>query len=62
MRTNRPYRDAWPLQQTLTYIKERAGIEFDPDIVDAFMAMVGKWESQVSAIPVEPAPPIAQAS
>ena len=62
LRTNRPYRDAWPLQQTLTYIKERAGIEFDPDIVNAFMAMVAKWESQVSAIPTEPAPPIAQAS
>ena len=62
LRTNRPYRDAWPLQQTLTYIQERAGVEFDPDIVSAFMAMVDKWESQVSAIPVEPPPPLAQAS
>jgi len=62
LRTNRPYRDAWPLQQTLTYIQERAGMEFDQSIVTAFMAMIDKWESQVSPIPADPSSSLAQAS
>jgi putative nucleotidyltransferase with HDIG domain len=34
--TRRPYRDAWPVEQTLAYLEERAGSEFDPDLVRAF--------------------------
>jgi putative two-component system response regulator len=50
LRTRRPYRDAWPVEQVLPYIEGRAGLEFDPDYVRAFIAMMQKWESQVAVI------------
>ncbi len=31
--TKRPYRDAWPSEKTMAYLEERAGTEFDPDLV-----------------------------
>ncbi|MBN2388559.1 MAG: HD domain-containing protein [Anaerolineales bacterium] len=34
--SDRPYRKAWPRSKTLKYIKENAGIRFDPVIVDIF--------------------------
>ena len=30
LRTNRPYREAWESERALAYIKDRAGVEFDP--------------------------------
>jgi putative nucleotidyltransferase with HDIG domain len=62
LRTNRPYRDAWALQQTLTYIQERAGVEFDPAILKDFMAMIGNWESQLCYIRGESTSSLSQAS
>jgi putative nucleotidyltransferase with HDIG domain len=50
LRTKRPYRDAWPVEQVLPYIEGRAGLEFDPDYVRAFIGMMRKWESQVALI------------
>jgi putative two-component system response regulator len=50
LRTRRPYRDAWPVEQVLPYIEGRAGLEFDPQYVQAFIAMMHKWESQVAVI------------
>jgi putative nucleotidyltransferase with HDIG domain len=50
LRTRRPYRDAWPVEQVLPYIEGRAGLEFDPRYVRAFIAMMRKWESQVAVI------------
>ncbi len=37
--TRRPYREAWPRERTLALLQERAGIEFDVEIVNAFVAM-----------------------
>jgi GAF domain-containing protein len=37
---DRPYRRAWPRQKVLGYIQEQSGIKFDPEIVDAFLALV----------------------
>ncbi|WP_137938377.1 DUF3369 domain-containing protein [Chitinivorax sp. B] len=31
----RPYKDPWPLEEVMTYIRERNGKQFDPDVVDA---------------------------
>jgi putative nucleotidyltransferase with HDIG domain len=56
LRTKRPYRDAWPVEQVLPYIEGRAGMEFDPDYVRAFIEMMRKWESQVALIADERAP------
>ena len=45
--TRRPYRDAWPHPQAVAYLDERSGLEFDPQIVQAFMRMMGEGDAQV---------------
>jgi putative nucleotidyltransferase with HDIG domain len=37
--TKRPYRDAWPRHRTLAMLRERAGIEVDREIVEAFVQL-----------------------
>ncbi len=56
LRTKRPYREAWPVEQVLPYIEGRSGLEFDPEYVRAFIAMMRKWESQVAVIADERTP------
>ncbi len=50
LRTNRPYRAAWPAPKVLAYMEERAGTEFDADIVRAFVKMMGEWEPKLATI------------
>ncbi len=50
LRTNRPYRDAWEAERTIGYIEERAGIEFDPTVAKAFVAMMRSWERRVASL------------
>ena len=45
--SDRPYRDAWPLERALGFIEENTGNHFDPQIAEAF-----------SAVMAEPAPEI----
>ena len=52
--TNRPYRDAWPSEKTMSYLEERAGTEFDPDIVAAFLRTLREGEAQVRVLTEEP--------
>lgn len=59
LRTNRPYRDAWPHGQTLAYLTDRAGIEFDPDLVAGFVRMMAQWEPQLAVMTDEHANVIA---
>lgn len=59
LRTRRPYRDAWPVEQVLPYIEGRAGLEFDPAYVQAFISMMRMWETQVAVIADERAPLLA---
>lgn len=40
LRTNRPYRDPWEPERILRYLEERAGTEFCPDAVEAFVRMM----------------------
>ena len=47
LRTNRPYRDAWASERVLTYIEEKSGTEFDPELSTAFIAMMRKYEGQI---------------
>ena len=56
LRTKRPYRDAWPVVRVLPYIEGRTGLEFDPEYVNSFIAMMRKWESQVAVVADERAP------
>jgi len=39
--TPRVYRPAWPEDRAIKYIREQAGIQFDPEIVQAFIKMMG---------------------
>ncbi len=59
LRTNRPYREAWPSEKVLGYIDEKAGTEFDPDLARAFVGMMRQWERRVAVLndaeaPVQP--------
>jgi putative nucleotidyltransferase with HDIG domain len=44
LRTRRPYRDAWSSADAEAYLKDRSGIEFDPDLVAAFVKMLRDGE------------------
>ena len=56
LRTKRPYRDAWEFERVLGYLKERAGLEFDVELVEAFIRMMRQWEPQVAVLPDEQTP------
>jgi putative nucleotidyltransferase with HDIG domain len=48
LRTRRPYRDAWTSGEALEYIRGRAGTEFDPDAVVAFLEMMQRWDERIA--------------
>jgi putative nucleotidyltransferase with HDIG domain len=50
LRTNRPYRDAWPAERVLSYIEERAGTEFEPGLARQFVVMMRARESAVTVV------------
>jgi putative nucleotidyltransferase with HDIG domain len=67
LRTNRPYRAAWPAPKVLQYIEERAGTEFDPETARSFITMMGEWEPRLATVDtidatVAPAPAAAPAA
>jgi putative two-component system response regulator len=49
--SRRPYKDPWPLRETLDLIRSEAGRQFDPAVVDAFFRLhaagtidaIGQW-------------------
>jgi putative nucleotidyltransferase with HDIG domain len=55
--TDRPYRAAWASSRALSYLAERAGLEFDPEIVQTFTEMIR--QSEESRSPMAPIPPVA---
>jgi putative nucleotidyltransferase with HDIG domain len=48
--TKRPYRDAWPSEKTMAYLEERAGSEFDPDLVAAFIRTLRDGQARVRVL------------
>lgn len=42
--SDRPYRDAWPQDKVIQYLKEESGGHFDPNVLDLFLQMVEKGE------------------
>jgi len=50
LRTNRPYRAAWPAPKVLDYVEERAGTEFEPDVARRFVKMMSEWEPRQAGI------------
>jgi len=37
LRSDRPYRAAWPEEEVWEYIREQSGKHFDPQVVEAFL-------------------------
>lgn len=58
--TDRPYRAAWEPAQALDYLQAQAGKEVDPEVVRAFVEMIG--EARVSRLDVEAAAAAAPAA
>ena len=56
LRTDRPYRDAWEPARVLSYLKEGAGSEFDPELAHAFCQMMRRWETRVAELQSENQP------
>ena len=38
--SDRPYRNAWPPEKARQYLIDQSGIEFDPDVVEAFLKIM----------------------
>jgi putative nucleotidyltransferase with HDIG domain len=55
LRTNRPYREAWPAPKVLDYLVERSGTEFETELANAFVKMMSEWEPKTTALE-EPQP------
>lgn len=54
--TDRPYRAAWTSERAVSYLGERSGMEFDPELVDAFSRMIGDWAQRRMPVRDEPVP------
>lgn len=52
----RPYKDPWPMSDTMTYIKGRSGTQFDPYVVEALMRMVEEERLPAGCVSIAPAP------
>jgi HD-GYP domain-containing protein (c-di-GMP phosphodiesterase class II) len=50
--THRPYRDAWMGEAALAYLEERSGVEFEGELVTAFVSMMRQWTNQRVNMPV----------
>jgi putative nucleotidyltransferase with HDIG domain len=50
LRTKRPYRDAWASEKVFAYLEERAGTEFDPQLVAVFVKMLREGEARLSDV------------
>jgi putative nucleotidyltransferase with HDIG domain len=48
--TDRPYRAAWESERALGYLAERAGSEFDPEVVQTFTQMIRLWDETRSPL------------
>jgi putative two-component system response regulator len=57
LRTNRPYREAWPSEKVLAYLEERGGSEFDGEVAAQFVRMMRERESQITAVEADDAVP-----
>ncbi|MDR7401196.1 MAG: GAF domain-containing protein [Armatimonadota bacterium] len=52
LRSDRPYRPAWPAERALQYIREQAGRQFDPEVVRAFVQMMEGEPADVDPVGV----------
>ncbi len=38
--SDRPYRQAWPQEQVIAYLREQSGVQFDPEVVEVFCRLL----------------------
>lgn len=46
LRTERPFREAWPTEKIYDHLVQGAGTRFDPDVVDRFVRMLRQWDEE----------------
>jgi putative nucleotidyltransferase with HDIG domain len=56
LRTDRPYRDAWPAAKAQALIADNAGEEFHPDLAGAFLQMMKTWDARIAELTEEDQP------
>lgn len=44
LRNSRSYKTAWPLEKTVTTLKDAAGKQFDPALIDLFLKNINRFE------------------
>jgi HD-GYP domain-containing protein (c-di-GMP phosphodiesterase class II) len=44
MTTDRPYRERLPVEEAFGRLREAAGTQFDPDVVDAVLRVIGEHD------------------
>jgi putative nucleotidyltransferase with HDIG domain len=54
--SDRPYRKAWPAERAEEYIRQRARRDFDPQVVEAFLAFRSSGGAATAAPPLAGAP------
>ena len=42
LKSDRPYRKAWPRKKVIAYLQDKAGSVFDPGVVEAFLEIIGQ--------------------
>jgi len=52
--SDRPYRRAWERPRAIEYIRQQAGIQFDPLVVETFLKIVSWDEETPGATPLDP--------
>jgi putative two-component system response regulator len=45
--SDRPYRKAWSIEKTVSYMRENAGIQFDPNILEHCLEIIIKNKTGV---------------
>ncbi len=55
----RPYKDAWPIDDAVAYIRQKSGSQFDPDVVRAFERALPKIR-EIGEIYAENVPSVAK--
>lgn len=58
LRSDRPYRKAWPESRVMEYIRDQAGKKFDPAIVEAFNKLIGDKELELQTSKVNKKPSV----
>jgi PAS domain S-box-containing protein len=48
LQTARPYRDAWTAEQAMDYLRQQAGVQFDPQVVDQFLHLLAEQIAEPS--------------